>query len=378
MTALGVAVVGGRGYGSLHLRRLRELETSGQVRLLGVADPIRPAGDVDPGDVRWFGSLGDLLDAGVRPDIVVIATPPHTHADLAMQAISAGADVYLEKPPAASFSQFIELQRKALARGRAVQVGFQSLGSEALGIISDLVDSGEIGDVESVAAIGTWSRNVAYFRRSPWSGRRELDGQPVVDGAATNPLAHAVVTALHLVGAVNAADVTAVDTDLYRANDIESDDTSVVRVHTTGGIRVTSALTLCARTQTAPTIVLQGSRGAIELHYTLDEVIVDGPAGHRGFVTARTDLLKNLIAHRLTGEPLLSSLADSGSFMRVLEAVRVAEPPTRIPESWITWVGEGAERRAVVHGIEHLASRAAREQATFAELGLAWAPVAIS
>ena len=378
MTALGVAVVGGRGYGSLHLRRLRELEAAGQARLLGVADPIRPVDDDDPGDARWFRSFSELLDAGIRPDIVVIATPPHTHADLALEAIGAGADVYLEKPPASSFAQFVELQRAALTTGRAVQVGFQSLGSEALGIISDLVDGGEIGDIESVAAIGTWSRNSAYFRRTNWSGKRELDGRPVVDGAATNPLAHAVVTALHLVGAVHADDVVAVDTDLYRANDIESDDTSVVRVHTTGGVRVTSALTLCARTQTAPTIVLQGSQGAIELHYTLDEVIVDGPAGHRGFRTARNDLLQNLIAHRLTGEPLLSGLSESGSFMRVLEAVRLAEPPTRIPESWITWVGEGGDRRAVVHGIEHLAARAAREQATFAELGLAWTPAAIA
>ncbi|GAA5200226.1 Gfo/Idh/MocA family oxidoreductase [Microbacterium jejuense] len=378
MTALGVAVVGGRGYGSLHLRRLQELESAGQVRLLGVADPIRPAGDGDPGDARWFRSLGDLLQEGIRPDIVVIATPPHTHADLAQQAIAAGADVYLEKPPAASFAQFTGLQHAAAAAGRAVQVGFQSLGSEALGIIADLVDGGEIGDIESVAAIGTWARTSAYFRRSAWSGRRELDGEPVVDGAATNPLAHAVVTALHLAGAVHADDVLGVDTDLYRANDIDSDDTSVVRVHTAGGLRVTSALTLCARTQTAPTIVLQGTRGAIELHYTLDEVIVDGPAGHRGFVTTRTGLLRNLIAHRLRGEPLLSGLADSGSFMRVLEAVRVADEPTRIPDSWITWVGEGDDRRAVVHGIERLAARAAHEQATFAELGLAWTPAAIS
>ena len=56
----------------------------------------------------------------------------------------------------------------------------------------------------------------------------------MVDGVATNALAHAVATALHMAGAHTLADVASVETDLYRAHDTESDDTSVIRVRTAG------------------------------------------------------------------------------------------------------------------------------------------------
>ena len=85
--------------------------------------------------------------------------------------------------------------------------------------------------------MGAWSRTVGYWNRSPWAGRRSLHGRPVIDGVATNPLAHAVATALAVVGCRRLDEVESVDTDLYRANAIDSDDTSVVRIRTTRGLR---------------------------------------------------------------------------------------------------------------------------------------------
>ncbi|MGF0118614.1 DUF6807 family protein [Promicromonospora sp. Marseille-Q5078] len=371
MTAPGVALVGGHGYATRHLEHLRSAERSGQARLLGVADP-RPPED-GAGGIPWFDSLDDLLDAGVEPDVVVISTPPHTHAPLALRAIAAGADVYVEKPPVASWAQYVELERAAHDAGRVVQVGFQSLGSEALGLIDDCLGAGEIGDVLSVGAVGTWSRTVGYYDRSPWAGKRVLDGVDVVDGVATNPLAHAVVTALRLAGARRAEDVLDVDADLYHAHAIDADDTSVVRVRTTSGLAVTLGLTLCAPEQTAPVIRVRGTRGTIVLSYTTDEVTVDGVDGRRTLTAGRAHLLDDLLAHRATGAALLSPLADSGAFMRVLEAVRVADPPRQIPPEAVTWTGTGRDRRPVVLDVDAVLARAVTAQATLAELGVPWA-----
>ncbi len=131
---------------------------------------------------------------GTVPDVVILATPIQTHAPLALAALAAGADVYVEKPPVASMAQFQEVLAAAEAAGRLVQVGFQSLGSRALPEIRNTIESGGIGDVLGLSATGMWVRTKGYFKRSRWAGKRSLDGIDVVDGVATNALAHAVAT----------------------------------------------------------------------------------------------------------------------------------------------------------------------------------------
>lgn len=371
--AARVALVGVHGYGARHLDNLRRLEDSGAARLVAVADP-RPPGDGTLGDgVGVFADLEGLLTAGVAPDVVVIAAPIQAHAPLAHAAIAAGADVYVEKPPVASMEQYKLLLAAADKAGVAVQTGFQSLGSAALDRLDDLVASGTLGTVRGVSASGAWVRTRGYFARSRWAGKRTLDGVDVVDGVATNPLAHAVATALRVAGAQEASDVATVETDLYRAHDIECDDTSTIRVRTTSGAVVTLALTLCAAEQTRPSVTLHGTQGTAVLYYTEDELAVTTAEGTVTETFGRTDLLENLLAHRASGTPLLSTLASSGAFMRVLDAVRLAPPPHPIAAEHVTWEGTGEDAHPVVHGIEDLLQRACLAQATFAELDPGWA-----
>ena len=372
-----IALVGVHGFGERHLENLARLGADRALELVAVADPQPPEqGTLGP-DVAVFASLDELLAAGTAPDVVIVSTPIQTHAPLALAALKAGAHVYLEKPPVASMAQYQEVMAAAVGAGRLVQVGFQSLGSEALPAIETLVESGEIGEVRGISATGQWLRSKAYFKRSRWAGKRSLNGTDVVDGVATNALAHAVATGLRLAGARTVADVESVDTDLYRANDTESDDTSVVRVRMaggaalTGGTVLTCALTLCAPVQSAPSVTIHGTLGQLTLFYTEDRLEVTSPRGVRTETFGRTDLLENLLAAR-SEQDLLSPLSGAGAYMSVLEAIRTADAPREISSDFITWEGTGDDAHAVVHGIESLIRRAALGQATFAELGAPW------
>lgn len=375
-----VALVGVHGFGTHHLRNLERLQQGGAVTLVAVADPNPPAAGALPPGTAVFGTLDELLAATPALDLVIVATPIQTHAPLALTALP-HADVYLEKPPVASLADFTRLQDAAAAAGRSVQIGFQSLGSQALQAIEDLLAAGEIGTLLGISATGRWVRDRAYYKRSRWAGKRTLDGVDVVDGVATNPLAHAIATALRIAGARTGDDLASVETDLYRANDIESDDTSVIRVRTTSGIPITCALTLCATESAEPYVTLQGSEGTAVFHYTEDRVTVSTAAGERHEVFGRDDLTENLLEHlrhrRLqylpTGAPLISSLADSGAFMRVLEAIRTAEAPALVPDRYLDWVGQGDSAHAVITGVEDALERATAAHATFSELGLPWA-----
>ncbi|HYH77795.1 MAG TPA: DUF6807 family protein [Arthrobacter sp.] len=368
-----IALVGVHGFGERHLANLARLEAAGVVDLVAVADPHPPQdGKLGP-SVAVFTTLDQLLASGPAPDVVILATPIQTHAPLALAALSAGCDVYVEKPPVASMAQFQEMAAAADAAGKLVQVGFQSLGSLALPAIRESVETGEIGDVLGLSAQGMWLRTRGYFKRSRWAGKRSLDGTDVVDGVATNALAHAVATGLHMAGAHTVADVASVETDLYRANNTESDDTSVIRVRTAAGQTLLCALTLCAPEQQNPSVTVHGTQGDITFFYTEDEVVTSTTAGERRETFERTDLLENLLEARSTGSALLCGLQDTGAFTSVLEAIRTAEDPQEIPAAHISWDGEGDDAHPIVNGIPELIERAAKAQSTFAELGVPWA-----
>ncbi len=379
-----VAVVGVHGHGRSHLRTVRSLAAQGRATLAAVVDP-RPlagselaAGDGDgplvPDGTPWYADLDDLLAAD-PPDVVVLVTPIHTHLPLATAAMLAGSDVLLEKPTAASLDEHVRLVAVAAGTGRRCQVGFQTFGSGALDELTRVVASGELGDVDVVGAVGTWVRTSAYYARSRWAGRRVLDGVPVVDGVVTNPLAHAVASALKAAGATRADDVVDVETDLWHAHPIEADDTSSVVVTLAGGRRVAAGLTLCAPERTPATVVVNGSLGRATLRYELDELDVVSPRGERTVHATRTDLLEDLLEARLDPSARLRcDVADTGAFMAVLDAVRAAPDPRPIAPEHVTWVDEGPEAHPVVDDVARWCARVAAEAATFTALAAPWTP----
>ena len=97
-----------------------------EAKLAGVVelDPVRrqQAAEVF-GGIPVYQSLDDLLSDG-SVDGVLIATPPKTHADLAVAAFNAGLAVYVEKPlatDAAEGLRLVEAWRQSAAPG---MVGF--------------------------------------------------------------------------------------------------------------------------------------------------------------------------------------------------------------------------------------------------------------
>src|SRR3954470_13901797 len=228
--AARLVLVGVSGFGEVHAERIAPLERAGQGELFAAVDPAVARTRTDVHGVHLYADLSEALAVVGPVDVVVVAAPIGAHFALARTALLAGADVYLEKPPVTSLDELTMLLDLERQTGRVVQVGFKSLGSEAVPRLCG--DEVGIGPVLRAGAVGAWSRTVGYWNRSSWSGRRTLNGRAVVDGVVTNALAHAVATALAVVGCRTVDDVASVDVDLYRANKIDSDDTSVVQVRT--------------------------------------------------------------------------------------------------------------------------------------------------
>lgn len=370
-SAARLVLVGVRGFGAVHAERIARLADQGLVELVAAVDPGVVLDPPTVYGVKLYADLSEALSAVGPVDVVVVAAPLAEHFHLAHTALNSGADVLLEKPPVASLADFTALLDAERQTGRVVQVGFQSLGSHALDLLRE--NAFDIGPVRAVSAVAGWSRSVGYWTRSPWAGRRSLAGRPVVDGVVTNSLAHAVATALALVDCRRLEDVEQVDAELYRANAIDSDDTSLVRVRTNRGLQVTCALSLCAPVEHEPLVHVDGTHGRATFAYTADRVDVEADGQVRSERTGRTDLLENLLAHRRDRSPLLVPLASTGAFMRVLATVADAEEPVRIDPRAVRWEGDGADRRAIVSDVDDWLAKAASTGRTFTELEVPWA-----
>jgi predicted dehydrogenase len=106
-----------------------------------------------------------MLDkVGKSIDAVVIATPDHMHAPIAMAAMRAGKHVYCEKPMAHSVEEARLMTRTAKERGVVTQMGQAGHASEATRQIKEWLDAGAIGRVKEIHA---WTDRPGTPKR-PW------------------------------------------------------------------------------------------------------------------------------------------------------------------------------------------------------------------
>lgn len=377
MTVPAVALVGVAGYGSVHLERIAPLLAAGRLHLAAACD-VRPPdtsrqGNL-PAGIPFFTSHHDLLRQ-VHPDAVIIATPPHTHAAITADALRAGADVLVEKPPFARLADHDRVARLERETGRRCQVGFQSLASPALAELLAAVTAGRLGTVETVTLAGSWTRTDAYYQRTRWAGRRWLDGEPIPDGALSNPFAHGVMNLLAVAAAAaGSAHPHALELELYRTRDLEVEDTACLHIHLPAGIRATAAVTLCARRQRPPWMVISGTAGRARLDYTEDRLQLPGDPRPR-HIPGRITLLENLLDHRAdpTRVPLIAPLDRVRPFTSLVETIHASPVPHPIPPEFLETHGSGPDRQIVIEGVEEVVDRAAEQAALFSELGLPWA-----
>jgi predicted dehydrogenase len=85
-------------------------------------------------------------------DAVVIATPDHWHTPLAIAAIRAGKDVYVEKPLSVAMKWSWRLRDEMQGKGRILQYGTQQRSSKDFRYACELVRNGYIGKVQRIDA----------------------------------------------------------------------------------------------------------------------------------------------------------------------------------------------------------------------------------
>ncbi len=132
-------------------------------------------------DVRGYADYREILQRR-DVDIVHIATPPHWHALIAVEAARAGKDIWCEKPMTRTIGEGIRVVEAVNAYGRMFRLNtwfrfkdtFYGLGTDVRPL-KKVIQSGVLGWPLKVTVSGVTGYDWKFY----WSGRTDLSPMPV-------------------------------------------------------------------------------------------------------------------------------------------------------------------------------------------------------
>ena len=155
---VGVIGVGGRGYyvGGQFAKAGTE---KGNCQVVAVADPYQKRVNRAKDTFKVDSAYLDYREIINRKDIdaVVVATPDHWHARIALEAMDHGKDVYLEKPMCHTIEEAKQLVATVKETGRVLQVGSQTTSADQWWKAKKAIADGMIGKM--IMSQGSYHRN---------------------------------------------------------------------------------------------------------------------------------------------------------------------------------------------------------------------------
>lgn len=175
MNKTRIAVAGAGYIGQAHMG---VAQNSATCTLCAVVDPSPAAVAVAArAGVPLYPSIEDLL-AQDRPDGLILATPNQLHVPQALQCITAGLPILLEKPIATTVAEGETLLAEVERTGARVLIGHHRAHSPIMAKARQVVQSGQLGQLVAVMGSATFFKPDHYFADAPW--RREPGGGPIL------------------------------------------------------------------------------------------------------------------------------------------------------------------------------------------------------
>lgn len=255
---LRLGIIGMGGFAGQHHKVAHALEQTGTVRVICTCDPTPAAfireqreWQLAERGVRVHPDYLAMLAAhGRELDLLVVPTPVPLHAAMHRAGVELGIAVYLEKPPTLDHRELEEMIVVDRDATKATFVGFNYIIEPPRLALKARLCAGEFGRVREVLISGLVARPVEYFQRNHWAGRLRTGNHTILDSCLGNAMGHLVHNGLFWAGGpavMDWAQLSRVEAELYRANEIESADTVFVVAGTVHGITLRLGLTHACR-----------------------------------------------------------------------------------------------------------------------------------
>jgi len=176
---VGMIGVGGRG--SSLMRLVLGMEEDGSaVKVQAVCDVYEKRKQLAQETSKAEFATLDYREVLQRDDIdaVIVATPDHWHAAIAIEAMRAGKDVYLEKPMTHTIEEAKQVVAVVKETGRVLQVGSQTTSRDQWWKARKAIQDGMIGKL--ISSQGSYHRNSisGEWNATPERGNRNWRIEP--------------------------------------------------------------------------------------------------------------------------------------------------------------------------------------------------------
>ena len=143
------ALAGFGAWGKLHAKSIHENPEARLVAITAPTEATRHEAAAAYPEAQIFSDAAEMI-AKAEFDIIDIATPSHTHREIALSAMKAGRHVLLEKPMAITLDDCKAIVSGAQAHGVHLAVGHELRLSSQWGEIKNIIERGTIGEPQYV------------------------------------------------------------------------------------------------------------------------------------------------------------------------------------------------------------------------------------
>lgn len=233
-----VVLIGINGYGESYLRSLLDREDATLVGVVEIAAEKSGLFDVlQEKSIPIYHTIEAFYDHH-KADLAIISTPIHFHTSQALYAMEHGSHVLCEKPLTGDPEDLPKWKQTSEETEKWAAIGFNWSFTEPIQALKRDIMQGTFGQAIQLKTLVLWPRTEDYFNRSAWAGKKlSPNGELIMDSIANNATAHFLHNMFYILGdqIETSIKVNRVEAQLYRANDIETFDTCLIKMQTTEG-----------------------------------------------------------------------------------------------------------------------------------------------
>ena len=247
------------GCGHIGIRHISVLNSEPEAQLVAICDTDPNKLDrsvVDHSSIEKFTDYNTMLKE-IEFDVVCICTPHALHAEMSISAAKAKVHILVEKPMGLSVSQSEKMIQVAEENEVRLFVVKQNRYNDPIKITHKALSENRLGKIFMVQCNVMWNRNQAYYRQSPWRGKKGSEG-----GALHTQVSHFLDLLVWWFGNIKQSK-TIMDT---LNHDIEIEDAGVSALRFESGVIGSLLWTTCVyNVNYEGSITIIGEKGTIKI-----------------------------------------------------------------------------------------------------------------